>query len=175
MYRALAWKDLFHLVSIFRPVINLLLVFQNSLLQRYILVSLFCGIENCLHVWNISSFFWIWSASLRFETFQIQVQDGYRSGSGELLGPPWEGSFSEQSVSGWALALRGSQGQPLPLGCRMLRELSVPMITSGYSDGDELYLGPFPGPSLATDHCRTHTHTPKDTLEIEHVETDDLK
>lgn len=49
------------------------------------------------------------------------------------------------------------------------------MITSGYSDGDELYLGPFPGPSLATDHCRTNTHTPKDTLEIEHVETDDLK
>jgi len=92
-----------------------------------------------------------------------------------FLGPPWEGSFSEQSVSGWALALKGSQDQPLPLGCRMLRELSVPMITSGYSDSDELYLGPFPGPFLATDHCRTHTHPPKDTLEIEHVETDDLK
>lgn len=38
-------KRSFHLVSIFRPVINLLLVFQNSLPQRYILFSLFCGIE----------------------------------------------------------------------------------------------------------------------------------
>ena len=33
-----------------------------------------------------------------------------------FLGPTWEGSFSEQSVSGWALAMRGSQGQPLPSG-----------------------------------------------------------
>lgn len=111
MYRSLAWKDLFHFVSIFRPVINLLLVFQNSLLQRYIMVSLFCGIENCLHVWNISSFFWIWSASLRFETFQIQVQDGYRSGSGELLGS----SVGRKLL--WAECFRmgtGSEGIPGP-------------------------------------------------------------
>lgn len=76
-----------------------------------------------------------------------------------FLDPPWEGSFSEQSVSGWALALRDPRASLSLLGCRMLRELSVPMITSGYSEGDELYWGHsqvLPLQQSTVEHTYTH-------------------
>lgn len=66
-------KRSFLIWRLFSSISNLFLFFQKGPSPRYILISIFCRIEHCFHIWNVSFSFWFLLIAIKVQTSQIQA------------------------------------------------------------------------------------------------------